>query len=468
MLRFESSRGNQSEPKSFPAREALLELRIQKLFASSHAKREAGLATILSAPPHFAPLIGNRIYFSLETEDQIQAGESYEAFAVLRPLEIGNAFSLYLQDQSVAYRFVQGELRQRLEDAPWLDRKLHAGREALASMLGRNKLPQSEFSGAYKAMMLGQKRELSPEQKDLFLANGAMHLFAISGLHIGIIAACIHHLLTLLRVPRKYRPVATLLAVLSFVMVTGGSASSWRALLMIACLYLSQWGKRQASPLNALALSALIYLLILPDQLFQAGFQMSYLTVAAILLLGLPLADTLNRSLPLFAGIPVGLQTWLERKTVKAKTWLCNAVAISAAAFTTSSLLGAYYFQILPVYGVVTNLFALPTASLAIVAGFLSIVCSPLSSIVPLSELFNNAAIVLIALIHGFLDFCVTLPGASIDVAPFSSGILAACLGAVMSLCLLSYAKTGQKRVVLWQATPLIATGASLVLIANR
>ena len=50
---------------------------------------------------------------------------------------------------------------------------------------------------------LGMKSELTREQRQLFLENGAMHLFAISGLHIGVIAACGHTLFLLVRFPKK-------------------------------------------------------------------------------------------------------------------------------------------------------------------------------------------------------------------------------------------------------------------------
>ena len=78
-------------------------------------------------------------------------------------------------------------------------------------------------------------------------------------------------------------------------MMTGGAPSAWRALLMIACYYLCLSSKRQAASLNALVLSALICLIVDPLQLFLAGFQLSYTTVVAILLYGVPMGSVLTK-----------------------------------------------------------------------------------------------------------------------------------------------------------------------------
>ena len=123
-------------------------------------------------------------------------------------------------------------------------------------------------------MMLGMKSELTREQEQLFLENGTMHLLAISGLHIGVIAACGHALFLLVRFPKNWIPIPNIVLIGLFVIMTGGAPSAWRALLMIAC-YLCLSSKRQAASLNALVLSALICLIVDPLQLFLAGFQLS-------------------------------------------------------------------------------------------------------------------------------------------------------------------------------------------------
>jgi competence protein ComEC len=212
---------------------------------------------------------------------------------------------------------------------------------------------------------------------------------------------------------------------------------------MVACFYLTSFGYKQASPVNALALSALIYLLLLPGQLFQAGFQMSYLTVTAILLLGLPLGRTLNDLLPVFNHVPHPIQTRFQKGAVAFKKWVLDALGVSTAAFLISALLGIYYFQILPTYGILINLVALPIASLAIVAGFLSLLLSPIIQWLPISELFNNAALLLIKCIHIFLELSSRLPRSSIETPPVPALLAATALLSSLALIGCTYALSG-------------------------
>lgn len=464
--------GSEGERASIP-REALLEIQIEKLFNATDPTTALGIATVVKTPLQQKKLGELPIFFYLDVRTLPAyplEGETFRSIGVARPLKpyaTGDRFDAYLRNQGITHAYKQGHLISRSSPARGFVARTNTIREAFADTLARNKQPHSPLTGAYRGMMLGQKSELSPEQKHLFLANGAMHLFAISGLHIGVIALCFHQLLSILRLKGGARASATLVAVAAFVLVTGGSASSWRALLMVACLYLTSFGQKQASPLNALVASALIYLILLPTQLFQAGFQMSYLTVSAILLLGLPLAKTLNQLLPLFPHIPKAAQNRSQRLLVVFKNRLLDATGVSIAAFLVSAMLGIYYFQILPTYGVLINLLALPIASLAIVAGFLSLLFSPVVDWVPLSELFNNAALVLIKSIHYLLEFTSSLPYASIATEPVSAPLAATALLSSFTLIALSYSRIGTDSQRYWQLGTLTACTSWILLLAT-
>ncbi len=461
-----------SEISAIP-REAQLKLEIETLFNATDPNTALGIARVVKAPIHQSELTNLDLFFFLDLEQgdtYPSEGERYSTIGVVRPIppySAGDRFDAYLRNQGIAYAYKQGYLLHKTADANGFASLTNRTQKRFAKILEQNKIPNSPLTGAYKGLMLGQKSELTPDQKQLFLANGTMHLFAISGLHIGVIAICLHQLLTLLRLKRGSKAIATLLAVAAFVLITGGSASSWRALLMVACLYLTGFGHKQASPINALSLSALIYLILLPGQLFQAGFQMSYLTVTAILLLGLPLGKTLNQLLPLFPHIPHTIQNWPQKKLVVFKTWLLDSLAVSTAAFLISGLLGIYYFQILPSYGILINLVALPIASLAIVAGFLSLLLSPLISWIPISELFNNAALLLIKSIHLFLEFTSSLPASSIGTAPVSAPWAAAALLSSLALIGYTYALSGQEGQKRWQCGT-VAICSAWILILTR
>lgn len=472
ILRLAHSPIVQPEPPPQPPREAWVTLRLDTLYNTQQTDRAFGLATLLETPDYLSsPSEETLIYTALflpENAPPPIEGATYRAFGVIRPLtqaDSRNAFDDYLKSQGIHYRLHQGELRAVLAPAPQNSRFIQSAQNALSDTLSLNKQPHSPLSGAYRALMLGQKNELSEEQRELFLANGAMHLFAISGLHIGVIAICIHNLLMLLGFKGLARTIATLLLITAFVVVTGGSASSWRALLMIACLYLSHQSRRQPSPLSALVLSGLIYLLILPEQLFAAGFQMSYATVASILLLGLPFSRSLNALVPLFSQIPPALQSSTQRFLISAKTWFLNSLGISIAAFVSSSLLGLYYFQIFPTYGILINLVALPLASLAIIAGFLSLIFAPVAAFIPISQLFNNAALLVIQTTETFLAGCSALPASSIATNPLHPQLLFLSLATVIIFCCIAYTRSTQPKSILWHLTPIASLALSLAFL---
>lgn len=438
-------------------REAYLELEIKTLFNATDPNTALGIASVVKSPIHQRELSGLNIFFYLETLDSLHypnEGEIFRTQGVIRPIPSysnGDRFDAYLRNQGISYAYKQGYIVKKISTAKGLTSLTNRTKDYFAKALSKNKIPNSPLTGAYKGLMLGEKSELTPDQKQLFLANGTMHLFAISGLHIGVIAICIHQLLTLFRLKRNSRALATLAAVTFFVLVTGGSASSWRALLMVACFYLTSFGYKQASPLNALVLSALIYLLLLPGQLFQAGFQMSYFTVASILLLGLPLGKSLNAMLPLFPHIPGSIQNQFQKILTVSKKRILDSLGVSIAAFLMSAMLGIYYFQILPSYGIFINLFALPLASLAIVAGFLSLLLSPIATWIPINELLNNAALLLIKIIHSLLEFTSTLPLSSIETQPVPAYLVASALLSSLLALGYSYSQVDQRASLSYQ-----------------
>lgn len=456
MARFETESIYHNSPAPTLPREASLELKIDTLYNAADPETALGIARVVDVPLHQELLAGKRIFFFLETKSLNQypvEGESFHTIGVVRALpdtEQADRFDTYLRNLGIDTIYKQGEFLERSAAATGLQHLSNYLKEKLSSILSQNSIPHSPATGAYKGLMLGQKSELSSEQKELFLANGTMHLFAISGLHIGVIALCFHHLLGTLRLRGGYKAIGSLLGICTFVIATGGSASSWRATLMIACLYLVNTTQRQPSPINALVLSAIVYLMIMPHQLFQAGFQMSYLTVATILMLGLPLARSLNSITPLFASIPVAVQTPTQRAILSAKRWTLDTLGVSTAAFLISALLGMYYFQILPSYGILINMIALPIASLAIVAGFLSLLLSPLNVVLPISYLFNNAALVLIDSIQIGLISTSKFPGASIHTPAIPAATACAAILSTITVIAISYgAKEPIKRATL-------------------
>ena len=386
-------------PHEYPDREATLELEISRLYESTHSKAR-GIARITIANRHLEHVQNRETYFSVAPvkderfEEALRIGSTLRAKGVLSPLdtsETGTGFSSYLRNSGVSLLFTRATAISIDPPRGSLDQWLYELRSKASQALKLGFSESETESGPYRAMMLGMRSELSNDQEQLFLENGAMHLFAISGLHIGVIAACGHALFTLMRIPRKWIPIPNLALIALFVMMTGGAPSAWRALLMIACYYLCLSSKRQAASLNALVLSALICLAVDPLQLYLAGFQLSYGTVAAILLYGVPMGNLLCKKWSPFATMPKDLWRASHKAIDKAGRFIINSLAISFAAFIASFAFSIIYFNTIPIFGVFANVIMLPLASLAIISGFLSLAFSSFF-LAPISILFNHAA----------------------------------------------------------------------------
>ena len=313
-------------------------------------------------------------------------------------------------------------------------------------------------------MTLGLRNELDTDQKETFLKSGTMHLFAISGLHIGVIAACIHALLQLLRIPRIWLPVLSIILIATFVSITGGSASAWRALLMIACYYLCQSCRVQSAPLNALVLSALICLLIDPRQLFHAGFQMSYATVAVILLYGVPLANRANSAWKPFENLPKVAWSKIHHVISTSTHYAINLFCIGLSTSLVSGFFSIAYFNTLPVAGIITNFLLLPLASLAIIAGVCSIFAS-LIALSPLSILFNNAAALLLFGIESSLNWLTKWSFTSLQTTAPNTTLLLSLVCSTLVLLTWAYSKNWKSPLrYLW--LPAVATNLTCLLIA--
>ena len=196
-----------------------------------------------------------------------------------------------------------------------------------------------DHTGILKALLLGEKGDLSTEIKDQFANAGAMHLLAVSGLHIGIIAFLLLFLFE--QFPRVLSSLkAHILVVIIlwiYAILTGLSPSVTRAVLMFSLLILSRLATGQYDPVNILFFSAFIVVSFDPLVIYDIGFQLSYLAVLGIFIF----------QHPFVALIPF---------RSKALNWFWQGTCIGISAQLATAPLSLYYFHQFPNYFVLSNL----------------------------------------------------------------------------------------------------------------
>jgi competence protein ComEC len=152
------------------------------------------------------------------------------------------------------------------------------------------------------SVTLGDYADLDRPTRDAFQNSGTFHVLVVSGLHVGWIAAAAVFLLRRMKVPRAARTAVAGTAVLCYCALVGFQASITRALWMFLVYMLGQFLFRRATPSNIALASAFTLLLIRPQWLFDAGFQLSFLAVLAIAVTAAPALDGMLRP----ALLPLG------------------------------------------------------------------------------------------------------------------------------------------------------------------
>jgi competence protein ComEC len=334
---------------------------------------------------------------------------------VLEPLARdppSDTFDDYLAGAGVNFRLTRG----RLTGSPNPPTRYHEFLERAAVKLNEwlsagVAAKKPALTAVFRAMMLGQKHELTEEQATLFVQSGTMHLFAINGLHIGVVAMALHAIFTALRCPKPAAALLTLAILWLDVDTTGASPSAVRAFILVGCYETAVVLRRPANGIAALATAALVVLLTDPMALFSASFQMSYGVVLAILTFGLPIADRLAAGLAPFRDLPRVSWAWWQRLLGLMLDWFWPVFGIGLAAALMSTVSGPRFFHLWSPGGLLSNLILVPIAMFVIIAGCASVVAGAMGLSLA-GMLFNHAAILLLAGIERLIRAGAAAPGA--------------------------------------------------------
>ncbi|MFA5116311.1 MAG: ComEC/Rec2 family competence protein, partial [Candidatus Omnitrophota bacterium] len=129
------------------------------------------------------------------------------------------------------------------------------------------------------AMILGDRSSIPAYLNKMFVQTGTVHMLAISGFNVGIVAVILELALKSFRIKRKARYILLLFVLLFYCVLTGACAPVVRSTIMAAVLLTAYFFKREVGVLHSLGLAAMIILAINPAQLFDIGFQLSFVSI---------------------------------------------------------------------------------------------------------------------------------------------------------------------------------------------
>lgn len=305
----------------------------------------------------------------------------------------------YLHFQNIHYKaYVSTTGWQRLDERQsWRPEQLFSPFRVYLLQTLREHLTTPETFSVGAALILGYKSEINERIRTSYANTGAMHVLAVSGLHVGLVYVIFGFLLKLVWPTRRsnqlLRAIILALVVWCFALLTGASPSVLRAATMFSLIAMGKSFYVKHYMFNTLALSALIWLVIDPYLLFNVGFQLSYLAVGGIV--------------------------YFQRKIYKrfvfyndVLDWAWQLTSVSIAAQILTLPISLYYFHQFPVYFWLSGLVVIPAAMAILVLGLLLFTFGKISIV---GVVLGKLLFWLISLVNAAIFFIEALPGSTLQ-----------------------------------------------------
>jgi competence protein ComEC len=265
---------------------------------------------------------------------------------------------------------------------------------------------------------LGLRHQARDDIEEPFQQTGTLHLFAVAGLHVGIVARLLWTVAMVLRLPRKTATALIIPLLFFYAAITGLHTASVRAAVMSALLLGGIFFDRKVLALNSLAAAAFLILLFDSNQLFTSGFQLSFAVVGTIVLLADPMFVRSGRVAAPDPFLPRALLSRARRFRIKAGRKLMRGASVSLAAWIGSLPLIYWYFYLITPVSLVANLVVVPIAYFVLALAMLSLIVAPISS--GLSIIFNNANWLISHVVLGLVHFFALLPAGHLYLPRFT------------------------------------------------
>ena len=174
---------------------------------------------------------------------------------------------------------------RKFDQPEWwrLDRFL--SRVVVAADVAFHRYVPYEQATLASALVLGQRDQVEWAMQESLLATGTIHMLAISGMHIEMVAISIVFVCLLLRVPRHAMLLVTMIIVVAYALLCGGNPPVARAAVLVVALGIARWIGKSTDSFNLLGMAAVIVLLNCPSHWLEIGTQLSFLAVAVLILL---------------------------------------------------------------------------------------------------------------------------------------------------------------------------------------
>ena len=315
-------------------------------------------------------------------------------------------YKSYLEKQGVQHQVFLKKAKYLHKESP--QKSIYKIAEGVRNRV-EEKLQLNGFDGeelsVIKALILGQRNNISKELLQEYTKAGAIHILAVSGLHVGIILLILTSLFKPLEKLKNGKVLKTVFIVCllwSFAIIAGLSASVVRAVTMFTAVAVGMTFERKTFVIHSLITSMFVLLLIKPLFLFDVGFQLSYLAVFSIVTIQ-----------------PMLFNLWIPKWKITAKIWQLFTVSIAAQIGVLP--ISLFYFHQFPGLFMLSNLVIIPFIGVILMGGVLVIVLA-LFNVLPnfLADIYSW----IISVMNDFVGWVSFQESFLIKDIPFSFGLL--------------------------------------------
>ncbi|MGN0854066.1 MAG: ComEC/Rec2 family competence protein [Kiritimatiellia bacterium] len=267
-------------------------------------------------------------------------------------------------------------------------------KDELSARLGLG-LPGGErIADLHRAILLGERERLDRTSKDDFIAAGTIHVFAISGLHVVVVAKVLALLLAFTRFPMRMSGLVLIPALWAYVFLVGCPPSAIRAAAMLSLGYVAPLFWRRPNGVTAWALTFLGVYALMPACLHDVGCWMSFAVMLMLVIWG--------------------------RWGIATKSRLLDFILFTWVAWMASLPIAAHVFGRITPGGLMANLLVAPLATGSVVGSLGGALSSFVSE--GLAGIFNNLTAVCTEVMVDLSRAVAAVPGASVTIESWSLG----------------------------------------------
>ncbi len=330
------------------------------------SRMEVNVLSIIDQSGNFRPTKGKILLLSVDSLPGQQSGYGMKLLIRGQPEPVNPPLAPFLFDASKywAGKKIYHQLWIKRETVEWIG----PGSRSLFWWIQQNRqrailklkkqLPSKSESGVAAALIVGERSLLEKNIKQSYIESGAVHVLAVSGLHVGLVVIALNWLVSqfgkLMSISEWMKVVLLVTVVVLYVLFTGASPSVCRSGIMFTLWQIGSSFKFRGSSINTVLTAAFLMLWYQPALIYDVGFQLSYAAVLGILIL-YPRLSIL----------------WKSKWSPVNYFWQLNCVSIAAQLGTLP--ISLYYFHQFPVYFAFSSLLMIPLITIALASGLLLI-----------------------------------------------------------------------------------------------